>query len=160
MKWKLNKKYMIGGAVVGIIAIVAVVLIISNKAEMKPESKNQNTAETTKEGSTAFVQSDNSTVPSTKAIDAESQHETMTEETVADTEADNQNEYTSAAAQVIDFNDLLNLPGNVNTGETSNIEKTEPSTSSDNDSTTAAAEEQTTTHADPDGPGWSDWIMP
>lgn len=55
---------------------------------------------------------------------------------------------------MVDFNDLLNLPGNVNTDGENHTEKTQ---ATENDST---HEEPSTTHADPDGPGWSDWIMP
>ena len=79
-----------------------------------------------------------------------------------DTKADVQGEGTNPTynAPVVDFNDLLNLPGNVNTDGENHTEKTqatETTKATENDST---HEEPSTTHADPDGPGWSDWITP
>ena len=87
------------------------------------------------------------------------------------TNPDNQNQPTNAVYDepVIDFNDLLNLPGNNDTNKDNqpeessdakteeNTQNTETTKATENDST---HEEQSTTHADPDGPGWSDWIIP
>lgn len=160
MKWEVYKKYIIGGAVFAIIAIVIIVLAVSKRQSYADETK---TTESTLQPS---LRTENNASPTSQDNNKTENNKTenQTDSTI-ETKTDGQGESTNAVydTPVIDFNELLNLPGNVNTEKDNHTEKTEATNTTEatketeNDST---HEEQSTTHADPDGPGWSDWIMP
>lgn len=155
MKWEAYKKYIIGGAVFAIIAIVIIVLIVSNRQSYANETEIK---ETTLQSS---LQTNNNASPTSQE---NNKTENKTDKTM-DTKTDGQGESTNPTygAPVVDFNDLLNLPGNTNTGEDNQTKSTEITNTTEATKPTesnSTHEESSTTYADPDGPGWSDWIMP
>lgn len=155
MKWEACKNYIIGGAVFAIIAIVIIVLVVSKRQSYADETE---TRETTLQSS---LQTNNNASPTSQD---NNKTENETNSTI-DTKTNGQDESTNPTygAPVIDFNDLLNLPGNVNTEKESQTEKTETTNTTEETKPTESNsihENESTTHSDPDGPGWSDWIMP
>lgn len=169
MKWEAYKKYIIGGAVFAIIAIVIIVLVVSKRQSYVDETQiKEPTLQSSlrTENNVSPTSQDNNKTQENKTEDnkTENQTDNQTDNTI-DTTTNGQGENTNAVydTPVIDFNDLLNLPGNVDTGGNNHTEKTEATNTTEATKETESDlthEESSTTHADPDGPGWSDWIKP